>query len=145
MTASPSRKNRPTISPMGLSPPTREYAAPPRPSFDSPGKAMHPLSIAPPQMRLSPSKTRSENRSPVKRSIGLRPHQEFMQGIGGLDMAEFDGENRMAVWNERDWNVMRIKQRQDANRSASAVVVRSLSSAVKSLRRRVGSREEQRP
>lgn len=147
MTASPSRRDRSPISPMGLSPPTREYAAPVRPSFDSPGKAMHPLSIAPPRMHLSPTKSRAESTSsPVKRNLSEQPHQDFLRGIGGLSLADIKGENRSEAFDQREWNTMRVspvKQRDDFERGTGAsVVVRSLSSAVRSLRRRVGSREE---
>ncbi|CZT20591.1 uncharacterized protein RCC_06449 [Ramularia collo-cygni] len=128
---------------MGLSPPTREYAAPPRPSFDSPGKAMYPLSIAPPRMRLPPTKKHIDNTSPVKRGLGSKPHQDFLKGIGGLALSEMKPEKQMEAFDERDCHDMRtspVKQREEAGTS----VVRSLSSAVRSLRRRVGSREEQR-
>lgn len=91
-------------------------------------------------MRLSPTRKRHDNSSPVKRDLSTKPHQDFLRGIGGLSLADNKGES----FDERDWNVMRVspvKQREDAGTS----MARSLSSAVRSLRRRVGSREEQRP
>lgn len=143
MSASPSRRDRSPISPICLSPPTREYAGPARPSFDSPGKAMHPLSNAPARLRLSPTKTRAQDTSPVKRDMASHPHHNYMRGIG-LSLPQGKSDNSTEASDERDWNVLRmspVKQRDDCERAGTSVA-RSFSSAVRSLRRRVGSREE---
>jgi hypothetical protein len=82
----------------------------------------------------------------MKRDMEAHHHQEFMRGIGGLSLAEMEGENMNESLEGPDWNVMRLmspaKQREVVDRNPGGSMARSFSTAVRSLKRRVVSREE---